>query len=282
MRPSRLRRLPIYVAALVIAVWTLGPFVWLFISSISYKVDLLQKPLRWIPPRITLENYAELLMGGGEAAQQAAQFGSALRSSLIVALGATTVCLVVGTFAAYALTRLRFPGSRLYLLLLMAGQMLPPITIVVPLYIILRSMDLLDTQPGLIIVYISFILPLVVWILRGYFASIPAELEDAARIDGATRVGALFRIVLPLAGPGLAGTVIFAFIAGWNEYLYAFVYTAVHAKTVPVLIGEFSTKLGLEYLRMAAAGVLAALPPVLLALVFQRFIIRGLTSGAVK
>jgi multiple sugar transport system permease protein len=280
--PSPLRRLLLHLAAILIAVWTAAPFVWLIISSISYKVDLLEKPLRWIPPRVTLENYRELLVGSGEAAQQAAQFVAALRSSLIVALGSTVICLVLGTFAAYALTRLRFPGSRWYLLLLMAGQMLPPITIVVPLYVILRSMDLLDKQGGLMIVYISFILPLVVWILRGYFASIPAELEDAARIDGATRVGALFRVVLPLAGPGLASTAIFAFIAGWNEYLYAFIYTAVNAKTVPVLIGEFSTKLGLEYLRMAAAGVLAALPPVLLALVFQRFIIRGLTSGAVK
>ncbi|GAB4447080.1 MAG: carbohydrate ABC transporter permease [Anaerolineae bacterium] len=282
MRPSPLRRVLLYVAAIVIAVWTTAPFVWLIISSLSYKVDLLQRPLRWIPARITLENYTDLLVGTGEAAQQAAQFLAALKSSLIVALGATAICLVLGTFAGYALTRLTFPGSRYYLLILMAGQLLPPVTIVIPLYVILRAMDLLDKQLGLVIVYISFILPLVVWILRGYFASIPSELEDAARIDGTTRVGALFRIVLPLAGPGLASTAIFAFIAAWNEYLYAFVYSAVDAKTVPVLIGEFSTKLGLEYLRMAAAGVLAALPPVLLALIFQRFIIRGLTSGAVK
>lgn len=282
MQPSPLRRVLLYVAAIVIAIWTTAPFVWLIISSLSYKVDLLQRPLRWIPARITLENYTDLLVGTGEAAQQAAQFLAALKSSLIVALGATAICLVLGTFAGYALTRLTFPGSRYYLLILMAGQLLPPVTIVIPLYVILRAMDLLDKQLGLVIVYISFILPLVVWILRGYFASIPSELEDAARIDGTTRIGALFRIVLPLAGPGLASTAIFAFIAAWNEYLYAFVYSAVDAKTVPVLIGEFSTKLGLEYLRMAAAGVLAALPPVLLALIFQRFIIRGLTSGAVK
>ncbi|MCZ7542528.1 MAG: carbohydrate ABC transporter permease [Anaerolineae bacterium] len=282
MQPSPLRRVLLYVAAIVIAIWTTAPFVWLIISSLSYKVDLLQRPLRWIPTRITLENYTDLLVGTGEAAQQAAQFLAALKSSLIVALGATAICLVLGTFAGYALTRLTFPGSRYYLLILMAGQLLPPVTIVIPLYVILRAMDLLDKQLGLVIVYISFILPLVVWILRGYFASIPSELEDAARIDGTTRIGALFRIVLPLAGPGLASTAIFAFIAAWNEYLYAFVYSAVDAKTVPVLIGEFSTKLGLEYLRMAAAGVLAALPPVLLALIFQRFIIRGLTSGAVK
>jgi multiple sugar transport system permease protein len=282
MRRSPLYRFLLYVAVVLIAVWTTAPFVWLIISSLSYKVDLLERPLRWIPARITLENYTELLVGRGEAAQNAAQFTAALKNSLIVALGATAICLILGTFAAYALARITFPGSRYYLLMLMVGQMLPPITIVVPLYVILRALDLLDKQMGLILVYISFILPLVVWILRGYFASIPSELEDAARVDGTTRIGALFRIVLPLAGPGLASTAIFAFIAGWNEYLYAFIYTAVDAKTAPVLIGEFTTKLGLEYLRMAAAGVLAALPPVLLALIFQRLIIRGLTSGAVK
>ncbi len=282
MRTSPLRRMLIYVAAAIIAVWTAAPFVWLIISSLSYKVDLLERPLRWIPTRITLQNYADLLVGSGDAKQNTTQFIASLQNSLIVALGSTVVCLFIGTLAAYALTRLNFPGSRYYLFVLMVGQMLPPITIVVPLYVILRHFDLLDKRTGLILVYISFILPLVVWILRGYFASIPAELEDAARIDGATRMGALWRIVLPLAGPGLASTAIFAFIAGWNEYLYAFVYTKVDAKTVPVLIGDFTTKLGLEYLRMAAAGVLAALPPVALALIFQKFIIRGLTSGAVK
>ena len=122
----------------------------------------------------------------------------------------------------------------------------------------------------------------MIWLMRSYFATIPSELEDAAMIDGCTPLGALFRVILPLSLPGLVSVAVFAFIAAWNEYLYAFIYTNVDAKTLPVLIGEFSTKLGLEYLRIAAAGVLASLPPVILALVFQRFIIRGLTAGAVK
>jgi multiple sugar transport system permease protein len=177
---------------------------------------------------------------------------------------------------------LRFPAKNLILLLMMGGQMLPPIAIVIPLYVLLRSVKLLDTHIGLILVYQSFILPLVVWLLRSYFASIPSELEDAARIDGSSYVGALFRIVLPLSAPGLVSVAVFAFIASWNEYLYAFIYTNIAAKTLPVLIGEFSTKLGLEYLRIAAAGVLASLPPVLLAFIFQRYIVQGLTAGAVK
>ncbi|MCP4210700.1 MAG: carbohydrate ABC transporter permease [Halieaceae bacterium] len=118
--------------------------------------------------------------------------------------------------------------------------------------------------------------------MRSYFASIPHELEDATRIDGCTRLGALLRVILPLSSPGLVSVAVFAFIAAWNEYLYAITLAAADAKTLPVLIGEFSTKLGLEYLRIAAAGVLASLPPVIRALIFQRFIMRGLTAGAVK
>jgi len=164
---------------------------------------------------------------------------------------------------------------------MMGGYMVTPIAIVIPLYVILRSLELLDSHIGLILVYQSFILPLVIWLLRSYFTSIPSELEDAARIDGSSYIGALFRIVLPLSAPGLVSVAVFAFIAGWNEYLYAFIYTNITAKTLPVLIGEFNTKLGLEYLRIAAAGVLASSPPVVLAFIFQRYIIQGLTAGAI-
>jgi multiple sugar transport system permease protein len=189
---------------------------------------------------------------------------------------------VLGELAAYALARLRFKGSNLMVFIMLATQLVPPIVLVVPMYVIMRQFDLLDKRIGLILVDISIVLPLVIWLMRGYFLSIPSELEDAARIDGCTHLGALIRVILPLSGPGLASVMIFAFIAAWNEYLYAFIFTNVDAKTLPVLIGEFSTKLGLEYLRIAAAGVLASLPPVILALVFQRFIIRGLTAGAIK
>ncbi|HEY66295.1 MAG TPA: carbohydrate ABC transporter permease [Caldilineae bacterium] len=272
----------LYVAVLLIVIWTIAPYTWLVISSLSYKVDLLTVPLRWIPSRITLENYRSLFFARGSTTANAALFLLSLRNSSIIAIASMFTCLMLGVPSAYALARLKFPGSNVYMVLMMAAQLLPPIAIVVPMYVILRRLGLLDTHLGLILVYWSFILPLVVWLMRSYFAAIPSELEDAARIDGCTRLGALFRIVLPLAGPGLVSVMVFAFIAAWNEYLYAFIYTNINAKTLPVLIGEFSTKLGLEYLRIAAAGVLASIPPVVLALIFQRFIIHGLTAGAVK
>ena len=277
-----LQRSLLYLVVLLIVLWTVAPYVWLVISSFSFKIDLLTVPLRWMPTRITLENYYELFFVRGSATANVSLFLLSLRNSAIIAGLTTSICLILGVLSAYALARLRFPGSNIYMVLMMAVQMLPPIAIVVPLYVLLRRFDMLDTHYGLVLVYMSFILPLVVWLMRGYFAAIPAELEDAAQIDGCTRLGALVRVVLPLSGPGLFSVAVVAFIAAWNEYLYAFIYTNIHAKTLPVLIGEFSTKLGLEYLRIAAAGVLASIPPVVLALIFQRFIIRGLTAGAVK
>lgn len=277
-----LGRVLLYLLVLLIVVWTVAPYAWLVISSLSYKIDLLTVPLRWIPARLTLENYRSLFFERGGASVNAELFLKSLRNSALIALATMSICLLLGVPAAYALSRLKFRGNQGYMTLMMSTQMVPPLVLVIPLYVILRRLDQIDRYAGLVLVYITIGLPLVVWLMRGYFAAIPSELEDAARIDGCSRLGALARIVLPLSGPGLASVMIFAFIAAWNEYLYAFIYTNVNAKTLPVLIGEFSTKLGLEYLRIAAAGVLASLPPVLLALAFQRFIIRGLTAGAVK
>lgn len=280
--PTWMRKTLLYLLVLLIVVWTVAPFVWLVISSFSYKIDLLSKPLQWIPERITLGNYRQLFYTEGISNVNADLFVSSITNSMIIAFVTTLVAMFLGVLAAYALARVKFPGSNLYMLVMMGAQMVPPIAIVIPLYLILRKLNLYDTHLGLIFVYQSFVLPLVIWLMRSYFATIPTELEDAARIDGCTRIQALVRVVLPLAVPGLVSVLIFAFIAAWNEYLYAFIYSSVNAKTLPVLIGEFSTKLGLEYLRIAAAGVIASLPPITLALVFQKYLIKGMTAGAVK
>ncbi|HEX2978838.1 MAG TPA: carbohydrate ABC transporter permease [Anaerolineaceae bacterium] len=275
-------RVILYIAVLLIVVWTIAPYLWLIISSLSYKIDLVTVPLKWIPSRLTLDNYKALFFANGEESVNVTLFLRALKNSTIISMATMLICLPLGVMAAYAATRLKFKGSKTVVLVSMITQLIPPIILVIPLFVILRKFVLLDKQIGLILVDISIGLPLVIWMMRGYLASIPRDLEDAARIDGCSYIGALVRVILPLAGPGLVSVMIFSFIASWNEYLYSFIFTNVQAKTLPVLIGEFSTKLGLEYLKIAAAGVLASLPPVLLALVFQKFIIRGLTSGAVK
>ena len=275
-------RVLLYLAVLFIALWTVVPYLWLVISSISYKSELLTVPLRWIPAHPTLDNYRQLFFGGGATGEAISLFLLTLRNSAAIAFLATLVCLVLGSLSAYALSRLVFPGSRYYMLLLMATQLLPPVAIVIPGYIVLKKVGLVDQVVGVMLVYLSFILPFVIWILRGYFSTIPPELEDAARIDGCTRLQAFYKVVLPLAGPGLASTAVYAFIASWNEFFYAFIYTSINAKTLPVLIAEFSSKFGPDYISMAAAGVVASLPPLLLALVFQKYLVSGLTAGAVK
>jgi multiple sugar transport system permease protein len=275
-------RVLLYLVVLLIVVWTLAPYTWLVISSLSHKIDLVTVPLKINLFHINFDNYRALFTINGGESVNVTLFLHALQNSTIISLSTMLICLPLGVMAAYAASRLKFKGSNGVILTSMITQLVPPIVLVIPLYVIMRKFNLLDKQIGLILVPISIGLPLVVWMMRGYLASIPRDLEDAARIDGCTYLGALIRVILPLAGPGLVSVMIFAFIASWNEYLYAFIFTNVQAKTLPVLIGEFSTKLGLEYLKIAAAGVLASLPPVLLALVFQKFIIRGLTSGAVK
>ena len=277
-----LKALLLYIVVLMIVAWTIAPYLWLIISSFSSKIELLTVPLRWLPSQPTLENYRSLFFEYGGQSVNARLFVRSLGNSAIISLSTMVIAVILGVLAAYAIARLRFRGSQWMILVMMSIQLIPPIILVIPLYVIMRQARLLDTHLGLIIVDLSIALPLVIWLMRSYFASIPSELEDAARIDGCTYLDALVRIILPLSGPGLVSVMIFAFIASWNEYLYAFIYTNVNAKTLPVLIGEFSTKLGLEYLKIAAAGVLASLPPVILALIFQRFIIRGLTAGAIK
>ncbi len=275
-------RILLYFIVLLIIVWTIAPYLWLVISSLSYKIDLVTVPLHWIPRRLTLDNYRSLFFANGETTFNVGLFIKSLKNSTIISLSTMLISLPIGVFAAYGSTRLKFKGNNVVMFSSLLAQLVPPIIMVIPLYVIMRKFVLIDKQIGLILVDISIALPLIIWLMRGYFASIPSDLEDAARIDGCTRLGALLRIILPLTGPGVVSVMIFAFISSWNEYLYAFIFTNVDAKTLPVLIGEFSTKLGLEYLKIAAAGVLASLPPVILALFFQKFIIRGLTAGSVK
>lgn len=278
----RLRRFGLYFAVVLIVVWTLAPYAWMVISSLSFKADLLELPAKLIPSRFTLDNYRELFSSEGGGSSNASLLLTSIRNSAIIATATTVLALVLGVLAAYSVTRVNFTGRRFYLFGTMSVQMIPPIAIVIPLYVILRRLNLLDTHLGLVLVYMSLILPLAIWMMRSYFATIPKELEEAAMIDGTSRLGALVRVTIPLAIPGVITVAVFAFVVAWNEYLYAFTLTNVDAKTLPVLIGEFSTKLGLQHLKIAAAGVLASLPPLIIALVFQRYLVRGMTSGAIK
>lgn len=272
----------IYILVIIIFVFTVAPFSWLIISSISTKTEILSIPPHWIPHNPTLASYKAIFFGGARTTRTARYFKNALINSVIVAGSVTVFCLIIGSMASYSFTRIKFKGRQSILLLILTTQMIPAVAIIIPLYIVMMNFHLLDTYMGLFIAYSSFILPLMIWIMMGYFQAIPKDIEDAARIDGCSRMGALVKVVLPLAAPGLAATGIFAFIIAWNEFFIALILTSINAKTLPVLVSEFSTKFGADYVMMSTGGVLASLPPVVLALAFQKFIIKGLTGGAVK
>ncbi|HHW48686.1 MAG TPA: carbohydrate ABC transporter permease [Clostridiaceae bacterium] len=279
-----INRAVIYILAALIVIYVLAPYLWLIISSISTKADLLKVPLNWIPRKPTLENYYTILAGTSSSTTDAAsQFKYALANSAVVAISVTALSMVVGLLAAYAFARMRFRFKKPSFYLILLTQMVPPIALIIPMYMLLLKFNMMDKKISLIIVYLSLVLPFVIWIMKGYLASIPVELEESARIDGCSRMKSFVRIILPLASPGLAATTIFAFIIAWNEFFYALNFTStIRAKTLPVVITEFSSKHGADYIMTSTGGVIASLPPVLLALVFQKYIIAGLTAGAIK
>lgn len=273
----------VLLAVLALCVWILAPFTWLVISSISTRVELTSVPLRWFPDHPRFDNYVWVLAGGPGASSVHRSLQRGALNSLVIAGWATLISLVAGSMAGYALGRLRFPGRNAALASLLMTQLLPAVVIIIPLYSVMRAVRLLDTPVALILADVALILPLAMWILTGYFVGIPRELEEAARVDGCTRAGALVRVTLPLAAPGIAATGIFSFIIAWNEFFSAFILSStLRSKTMSVVIAEFSSKVGVDYVAMATAGVLASLPPVILAIAFQRYIVQGLTAGAVK
>lgn len=277
-----LRGLFVYTGTAIALIVVLAPFTWLLISSVADKADLLTVPLKWIPAHISFDRFIDLTVGSSPD-ETAAGFRAALGNSLLVASVTTFVGMVVGTIAAYAFSRFRFPGRGWMILAFMGTTMLPPIALLLPLFQIMKTLGLTDTPIALIIIYSSFVTPYVVWLMRGYLDSIPRELDDAARVDGCSRLGALWRVIVPVARPGLLSTGLLAFLLAWDEFLYALVITQTNAsKTVPVAINDFIGRYGVDFGRLATGGVIAAIPPLLIAFIFQRYIVAGLTAGSVK
>lgn len=267
------------IASLSLGAVLLAPPIWLFISSIADLKELLRIPLRWIPENPSFARYASILFGQGPESE----FRKIMANSLYVAAFVTVLCVALGVLAAYAFSRLRFPGKEKVLFVLLFSYMLPPIAIIIPLYQVFSNLRMLDTKEALILVYSAILVPFVIWMMRTYFDTIPRDLEDAAKIDGCTHFQILFRVILPLSLPGIVATLLFAFLMSWEEFFIALILTSTpQAKTIPVAIAEFSGRHSIDFGMMATGGVLAGLPPVLIALFFQKYIIGGLLSGAVK
>ena len=268
----------IHVMAALLVISILAPVFWLVISSLSSLKDLVARPLRWIPTSLTLERYRDIFFG-----QAGLSFRNALRNSLVVAFVSTGVSLVLAIIAAYSLSRFASRGRSRVLYLMLATYMMPPVAILLSLYITLRQLHLVNTVWGLSIVYCSFLVPFLTWILKGFIDTVPRELEEAARIDGAGHFRTLLSIVIPVAVPGIIAAVLLGVLMSWDEFFYALIFTSTdQATTIPVAIAQFTKRHEVDYGMMTAGGVVAALPPVILALVLQRYLIKGLTSGGVK
>ncbi|MBE3575291.1 MAG: carbohydrate ABC transporter permease [Firmicutes bacterium] len=289
---KRALRVLLYVAVGLILLWTLAPFLWLFLSSIfPYKELIAPRASHWWPTQPTFANYLALFQ---RQEQTGELFLFALRNSTVVAGSVTLVCLFFGTLGAYALARLPVSHKNAWVLSLLVIRMLPTIALVIPFFVIVSLIDyrflgwglefhLFDTKLNLVILYTTFIIGFVIWIMRGYFLAVPPDLEEAARIDGCTRMQSLWRVILPLSAPGLVATGILAFLLAWDEFLLALVFTrSTNAMTLPLFIAQLGSQYVTRYDQIATAGVLASLPPVLLAMAFQRFIVSGLTMGSTK
>jgi multiple sugar transport system permease protein len=259
------------------------PVAWLIISSISTRSELLSTPIHWIPQQPTIQNYINIIAPGENASEVAKTFRITLWNSLLVASSVTVIALTLGSLASYALVRLRFPFRQSMLIGILGTRMIPEISLVIPLYLFATRFGLYNSPAILIITYLSFALPFAIWLMAAFFNTIPVELEDAARIDGCNRIETLFRIIMPISAPGLVSTGLFVFLTAWDEFFFALILTStVSAKTVPVAIAEFTGRYVVDVGGMMTGGVLAAIPPVLLSLIFQRYIVSGLTAGAVK
>jgi len=261
-------------ALLALLLFAVAPFVWAVIGSFTPESALLATPSLW-PAQPTLAHYRALFT--------VRAFWLPIRNSLVVAGATTTLCVTIGALAAYALARLEFRGRNALLAFILAVTMFPQIAIVSPLYMVLRALHLIDTYPGLVLPYVTFAMPLTVWLLVGYFRQLPRDLEEQAFVDGATRWQTMTRIVLPLSVPGLATTAVLTFIYCWNEFLFALSFTlGPERQTVPVAIALFRGQYQIPWGEILAAAIIATAPVALVTLLFQRRIVQGLTAGAVK
>lgn len=262
------------VALVAVLLYFIAPFAWMLLTSLLPAAELNQRSPHIDLGHISFGRYGQLLSD--------ATFLRPLAHSAIVAVATTSICMAIGSTAAYGLARFRFRGRQPLLLAMLATQAIPAIVLAVPLFIILRDLGLLDTLQGLVLTYTAFILPIVVWMLVGFFEDVPPSLERAARIDGCNRVQTLTRVVMPLCATGLAATAIFAFITAWSDFFLALVLTTEKAVTLPVRTAQFQGLFQLDYKSASTAGVITTLPVLLLTMAAQKWIVRGLTEGAVK
>jgi multiple sugar transport system permease protein len=265
----------VYVVMTALAVWVLFPIAWMVTSSIRPDAEIFLQPARWVPPTPTLEAYRKVF-GTPEYLRY-------FLNSYTVAFATTIFCILLATLAGYGLSRFHFRGERLVQLFIVGTQMVPPISLVVPFFILITQFGLYNSYPALILTYTSFALPLATMMLANYFATVPREVEEAAMIDGCNRLRALWQVVLPLSVPGVIATSVYTFMLSWNDLLFALTLTQSNAmRTVPVGIALLQTQHAFDWNVMMAVSIIASLPLLAGFAFVQRYLVSGLTGGAVK
>jgi len=270
----RSSRLILWILLVVVLVIFGFPFLYLLLTSFKTPLDALAVPPSVLPSVWTLENYVTALSKDGVV--------PALINSTVTAVLSTAFSLVLAVPAAYAITRYRTPSGQVFVMAALVTRMVPTIAVGAPLIETMRVLGISDTSLGLAIAHTTLSLPLSIWLMASFFEAVPDELEEAARVDGASRLGALWRVVIPVVSGGLAVTAIFAFLASWNEFLFSLLLTSVRAQTTPIMIANFQTQFGLDWGGMTALAAIYSVPVILLTLALQRHIVAGLTLGAVK
>jgi multiple sugar transport system permease protein len=266
-----------YILLVAITLLVVFPVIWLISTSIKNPIDIFAIPPQLVPPSPTLDHYKILFLE--------MDFLEYIRNSVIVAMATVAVSIMVGTLAAYSLARFKLPYNLNFHLSfwVLSTRMFPPIVTIIPLFSMLYWMGLVNTRVGLVIAYTAFNLPFVVWMMRGFFAEIPKDLEEAAMVDGYSRMAAFWKIIVPIAKPGIAATAIFTLIMSWNEFLFALILSQTRvAATLPIGVASRVTQYEILWGQMSASGVIAMTPVLIFAFIVQRNLVRGMSMGAIK
>jgi multiple sugar transport system permease protein len=264
----------------LLLVFTVVPMAWMFITSLKTGFAAMLYPPQWWPVEPTLQNYIKLLDPSESVGRDFLRY---FWNSLWVSTLTTILAVVVAVPAAYAFSRFRFPGRTFLFFSVLLRNMFPAVVFLVPLFILMRLLGLVNTHGSLVLTYLTFGLPLAIWLLKGFYDNIPIQLEQAARIDGATRFQAFLLVVMPLSTPGIIATAIYSFIGAWNEYIYAYTFLSKHDQmTLPVGIQRFFSENATDWPGLMAATFMMSVPVVVLFLVLQKYFVRALTEGAVK
>jgi multiple sugar transport system permease protein len=294
------RRVFLFFASVLFLVYVLAPVAWLLSSSFQGEAEITSRPPHWIPHQPTLENFEAIFQArekkvtyetrragdpatGGYIPSTARDLIPSMWNSLVVAVAVVVLNLVVGVPAAYAMAKIRFIGRSTSIYFMLTTRVIPDIALVVPFFLFIRTFGLLDHLGSLVITYLAITVPFSIFILVSYFESLPDELDKAARVDGCSRLQTLTRVYVPLAMPALVAVVLFTFLSSWNEFLLALMFTQTpKSQTMPIVVASFASDFTISFAFINAAGVLAVVPPVLMAVIFERYIVSGLTAGAVK